>query len=994
MVFEYYQLYIRVICIIFVDMATLLEEYYSYVEKYEKEYDNIVCLYQCGSFMEVYSCDENVVPIKKISELLNIQVSRRDKKIMEVSKTNFSMCGFPDHALPKFVKILVDNKYTVIILSQVSPPPKPQRSVTAIYSPGTYIPDEISQYSNNLMSIYFDDACSHSIIGISILDLSTAQSKIIEIACNDKKKITPPLDELFRLILLFSPKEIVISGSLINLRFEEIVSYLDISKKCVHNKLKKTNTEFLQLNFQNQFLKKIYTQCGLMSPIEFLGLERHPTALISFLIILQFSYNHNEEIVKNISIPDIIDKDTNLEISFNAIKQLNIDELNEILNKSSTAIGKRYLKDRLYNPYVDPEFMQRSYDSISKMLKDKSYVKVKQHLNNVYDLTRLFRKIQLKLINPCNFNWIIESLENILSLDSPLSINEASKNILIHCRDYLVESECSKYNRDTIQSSFFKKGKFPDVDVLQSNYDLNLNFFGDLVEYLNKMCKDNYFKLESSERDGYYLTITSKRFAEIKTRFEDIEFQHIKLKDLQGRPISSTSSVLKITHDYFKSINLKIVSIKEKLIENVLKRYSEFLEGTELKFGVNFEPIVNFIETTDFSATCAQLAFENKYIRPIISEDDIHTSSFLNVKGLRHPLVEKIQNDIEYISNDIQLGSNGILLYGLNSAGKSTLSKSIGIVTIMAQAGMFVPASSMEFKPYKKIFTRIPNGDNLMAGKSTFVIEISEIRNILKKANEYSLVIGDELASGTESVSAIAIVGAGIIELCKRNSSFIFATHLHELVNVERLKDLQKESRLKVCHLNVVFDERSNKLIYDRKLIDGHGNSLYGLEVMKSLAIGEEFYVLANEIRREILNVKEDLLSTKKSKYNADKIIDNCEICGNNCEEVHHISEQHLADKDGFIGRIHKNSLYNLVCLCKKCHYAIHDKKIIIEGKRMTSNGPELIFQTKESNHDEEEHVKTYFKEGKNVSQILKIMNDSNATSITRYKINKIIKNA
>jgi DNA mismatch repair protein MutS len=309
------------------------------------------------------------------------------------------------------------------------------------------------------------------------------------------------------------------------------------------------------------------------------------------------------------------------------------------------------------------------------------------------------------------------------------------------------------------------------------------------------------------------------------------------------------------------------------------------------------------------------------------------------MKEVRHPIIEIINEEIKYIANDVKLGKDnqdGILLYGMNSSGKSSLMKSIGLNIIMAQAGMYVPCKKMEYYPYNKIYSRIPGGDDLFRGQSTFVAEISEIRNILKSADSKTLVIGDELCSGTETHSATAIVSAGILDLIKKNSSFIFATHLHELADIDKIKNIEK---LSIKHLSVEYIEDTNTIKFDRKLKEGSGQSIYGLEVCRSLDLDDDFMKMATNIRHEIMGTKY-LLKNKKSKYNSKVIMDKCKICNKkNATETHHIRFQRDADENGFIDHFHKNKKFNLIGLCEECHIKIHNEELEICEAIQTTNG-------------------------------------------------------
>ena len=490
----------------------------------------------------------------------------------------------------------------------------------------------------------------------------------------------------------------------------------------------------------------------------------------------------------------------------------------------------------------------------------------RSHLSNIYDLERLFRKIKLMTIHPADWIQIIESLRSLSALG--YEVKNGDLSFLEYCLTHLDEKEIGKYHLDNISQTFFQKGVYICIDELQTELDDHISQFDQIARFFHQ----EFFKVDFNEREGYYLTITSKRFNDIKSTLQD---RHdIKVKDLETKLVSSSSAVLKIHHDAFKKMNERILVLKDTLSTMTTQIYKEFVKLCEDRFSPEFDKCVQFIEDLDFTVACAYNATKHKHTCPSVDES---SGPFCDIKDLRHPIVEHLNQHVQFVANDVFIKENGMLLYGLNSAGKSTFMKSCGIAVIMAQAGMFVPCSSMSFSPFKHIFTRIPSGDDIMKGQSTFTVEINELRNILYRADRFSLVIGDELCSGTESISAMSIVSAGIFELCTRKVAFIFATHLHDLKNISHIKSLQN---LKIYHLSVLFDEESGKLIYNRKLTEGQGSSLYGLEVCKSLSLGEEFIAKANEIRREILNIDQEVLRTKTSSYNSKKYVDaTCDIC-------------------------------------------------------------------------------------------------------------------
>ncbi|RUM66355.1 MAG: DNA mismatch repair protein, partial [Sulfurospirillum sp.] len=245
---------------------------------------------------------------------------------------------------------------------------------------------------------------------------------------------------------------------------------------------------------------------------------------------------------------------------------------------------------------------------------------------------------------------------------------------------------------------------------------------------------------------------------------------------------------------------------------------------------------------------------------------------------------------------------------------------------------------------YEKIFTRILSKDNLYKGLSTFAVEMMELKNIFNRADSKSLVLGDEISQGTETLSALSIVSSSILKLLSLRSHFIFATHLHQL---ESIKELQNQKNLIMLHLGVKYDSKSDKLIYNRVLQLGKGDSLYGLEFAKSLHMDEEFLQNAYKIRDSFDKSSElkQLKKRKTSRYNKNLILTKCALCDEPVDEVHHIAPQKLANSDGKIAHFHKNHKHNLIPLCKYHHEEVHKGKLQINGFVMTDEGLKLHFQ-------------------------------------------------
>jgi DNA mismatch repair protein MutS len=979
---------------------SLYNEYEAYMVKYIAEYgkDTIV-LYRCGSFYEIYSIDDGLVDIKKLCELLNIQMSKRNKAIPEVSRNNCLMAGFPAYTLQKFVGILVNDNYTVVIVDQVTDPPKPQRAVTAIVSPGTDLSSFSSPDANNLIIMYFEENIDFRTkskllsIGMSVIDISTGSCKVLE-AISNSNDYSLALDEAYRVINIENPKEIVLFGK----RIDNAISILELEGRCVHDMFDKSYEEIHNLSYQTKLLQKIYPKHGLMSVIEYLDLERHPVTLTSFVYMLEFVFKHNEHVLTKIQKPVLMENSQNLILSYNAVRHLNIigndnrnNTLLSMLNKCVTSIGKRRFREWFLNPVIDVDIMRHRYDNVDFYKNGKLYEVVRKHLGDIYDIERLQRRVQLKLLQPCEMNQLVMSCCGLLSIYNCTNVfDEQKAQQVIALRSFLEQNInmdiASKYTQDTMDTSFFdeKFPKYSEVTQYQKKFDELKAFFDTLTSSLNLFIGGELFKHEYNQVDGYHLVITVKRYKDVEKKLKSYAFQQDNIQLSLDEAIfkqTSSKTCFKITHPVFARVNQLIDHAKIELVRCIKETYIGFLDQVDAEFASVFQEMIKDIGEIDFYSVCAKTATDYNYVRPVIVSQGCE-KSFVQAKDLRHPIIERITST-GYIPNDVNIGKDvkGILLYGTNMVGKSAYMKSIGLSIIMAQCGMFVPATHFEFCPYTKIFTRIPSGDDLFKGQSTFAVEIAELRNILKRADEKSLVIGDELASGTESISAVAIVGSGVCDLYSKGSSFVFATHLHDLTALSSIKTL---THLKVYHMSVHFDDATRKLVYNRKLQEGQGSTLYGLEVCRALDMGTSFLTVANEIRRELLEQHQSIIGTKKSVYNASHFVDVCSVCGNTAKEVHHIKQQAHADTNGFVGHVHKNAIYNLLNVCEECHDKIHADKVHIEGYIQTSDGVEV--HVRQGGHDKEDEEIQGEGEAESLVQIVQRMRNEEHLSLQKIK--------
>lgn len=947
----------------------LIHEYLNQQIDYEEKYGkNTLVLMQVGSFFEFYGVNNNQEKIgspEEVAELLNIQLTRRNKAIIENSRNNCLMAGFPCHALKRFINILLDNNYTIVLIEQVTPPPNPKREVTQIFSPGTYI-DEISNYNpNNIISLYLNEEICYKtnknlfIFGISSIDLSTGKNYLYEESFGYYDK-NAYYEEIYRFIEIFNPKEIIITFNNFNEEnIKEIKKKINIENRLVH--FSKCESKYKQNQYQNNFLKKIFQNDGSLSCIEFLELERKPNVLISYLILLEFSYEHNQNIVQKIKKPEFWIYDKHLILYHNALYQLNIISMNNqenhrykslfhIIDKTSTPLGKRYLKYNIHNPLTDINIINKRYELIDEFIKKDCVNKTEKLLNEIIDIERMHRKMSIEKLHPyefLNLHYTYQNIDNIINnIQQHIKLEDYyfSQNKYDEFKEYinyyesnLEINECGKYSLQNIYGSFFKKGIYEDIDKIQQNIDNIYKYFDKKMKELsNYIEKDSDFvKMENNDRDGYFLYTTQKRS---KVLFDNLN-KDKELKDIYSTK-KYTSTNIKIISDDLHQKSQSLVFYKEKIKNLTKEKYIDFINNTYKIYNNLFDDLSKFIMNLDFIKCGAKCSLFYNYCKPVIN-NKYENKSYFNGQKMRHPIIEIIQEDYDYISNDIKLdteNNKGILLYGVNGVGKSSLSKAIGCNIILAQIGFYVSCESFEYFPYKKIFTRINGDDNIFKGMSSFVVEMDELRSILKYSDSNSIVLGDEICKGTEETSALSIVSSSILRFFKNDVSFIMATHFHKLCDLEEINNLEG---IHFKHLSISYED--DKIIYGRKLIDGPGSNNYGIEIANFVIDDNDFIKDAKNIRNKILNVQNEILENKTSNYNNKLFVEKCGICGKkeNNLDTHHIIEQKEFDNHNQF----RNKLSNLVVLCKKHHDEVHHGCLRIYGYKESSHGKILDYE-------------------------------------------------
>lgn len=594
-----------------------------------------------------------------------------------------------------------------------------------------------------------------------------------------------------------------------------------------------------------------------------------------------------------------------------------------------------------------------------------------------------------------------KKLNNNTSLIPRLDKEERVKveEMIDYIKSQLILEKCDNH-WNNIEGSIFQKGVYSDFDKLEERISVNQSFTKLLRVEMTKLMKPdlkhkevgNFVKedflvgIDNNAKLGKYLycnakskkiweTLVTKTNGKITIGEYNIPYQNITLK-----PISSGKFQV-VCNEILESCGTLIKSIEDmrKMCRDKFKEWQlDLFKG----YKGCLENVIQFVGESDVLQSIVTVSMKLGLTRPEIKINDEYNMgdsvekgkevgkvekhrSYIDIKDIKHPIISAIHTDVPYITNDALFGKdgcNGVLLFGVNASGKSSYAKSIGIAIIMAQAGMYVPAREMVYYPYNYLFTRIRNNDDIYAGLSSFEVEMQEFKVILQHGNENSMILGDELCSGTETLDATAIMASGLRKLHDRGCSFIFATHLHFLAELEYVSSLEN---LKFKHLTVELDpENNNRVIYRRKIKDGNGPQSYGILVCQSMKLEKDFIDDAVMIRRQIENGElikfngrltnsGELVDYHSSAYNKEKHITRCEVCQGVGSDIHHINEQSSADCSGVIeggdniGVFHKNEKWNLVCLCKDCHQSVHSSpsRLAIKGYSASSDGIILEYE-------------------------------------------------
>ncbi len=798
-----------------------------------------ILFFRLGDFYEMFFEDAETA-----SKELELVLTGRDCGLDKRAP----MCGIPFHAANTYISRLVNKGYKIAICEQLEDPSAAKgivrRGIIKIVTPGTYTDASFLEDNKNnyIMSLYIDK--EKNICALCFADISTGEFNCTDIPFN----LSSVLDEISK----YAPKEILIQEILDQTICKDIKERFNASFTNLSDEFFSLNAEQLLSkqfsNFKQEDYNNTLIKCcnGLLKYV----IETQKTSLSH---IGQFQYY---SVVNYMTID--INSRKNLEITETLREKSKKGSLLWILDKTNTAMGGRQLRKWIEQPLIHSDAINHRLDSVEELLNNLStHEDLKDALKEIYDIERLVGKISSKSVNAKELISLKGSIERIPIVKQIISsfkstlLHNMSKNLdeLQDIHEILDEAIDNNPAISLKEGNLIKEGYNKEIDELKSAKAHGKEWIASLESNEREITGIRSLKVGYNKVFGYYIEITKSNISSIP------EGRYIRKQTLSNAERYITPEL--------KEMEDKILGAEEKLINLEYEIFSTIRDKVEKQVH-RMQQTAKILAEVDCLSSLATVALENNYCKP-----KINNAEGIHIEEGRHPVVEKMISSGSFISNDTLINTSDeqlLIITGPNMAGKSTYMRQVALIVLMAQIGSFIPAKKATISVCDKIFTRIGASDDLAAGKSTFMVEMWEVSNILKNATNKSLILLDEVGRGTSTYDGLSIAWAVIEYICKNTKlkcKTLFATHYHELTKLEDV--LQG-----VKNYSVSVKEIGNDIVFLRKIIRGGADQSYGIEVAKLAGIPNEVIERAKEILRTIEN-------EKSSDINVDEITD-CNI--------------------------------------------------------------------------------------------------------------------
>jgi len=792
----------------------LMKQYYSIKEKHP----DAILLFRVGDFYETFSDDAI-----KASKILGITLTRRANG----AASYVELAGFPHHALDTYLPKLVRAGQRVAVCDQLEDPKMTKtivkRGVTELVTPGVTFSDNVLEHRENnfLAAVHMDK----NIAGVSFMDISTGEFITAE----------GRFEYVDKLLNGFKPKEVLFEKSKHKLFIENFgdrfytygLEDWVFTEESSHDRLLK--------HFETKSLKG-YGVHNLKYGIVASG------AIMHYLDLTQ----HNK--VQHITAISRIEEDKYVWLDKFTIRNLELfgtvneggNSLTSVIDKTISPMGSRMLKRWIALPLKEVKLIEDRLTAVEYFFKDPDFKEqLEEHLRPVGDLERLVSKVAVGRISPREVLQVKQALKAIEPIKNGCETSQNSTlkgigeqlNPCISIRDRIENEIASDPPAQINKGNVIAEGVNDELDELRKIAFSGKDYLNNLVQREIERTGIPSLKISFNNVFGYYIEVRN-------THKDKVPEEWIRKQTLVNAERYITEE-LKEYEAKILGAEEKILTLETHIFNDLVMSLGEYLAAIQLN--------ANLLAKLDCLLSFATVAGLNNYVRPVVEESDL-----IDIKAGRHPVIEKqLPIGEEYIPNDVYLDSNKqqvIIITGPNMAGKSALLRQTALIVLMGQIGSFVPAESAKIGVIDKIFTRVGASDNISAGESTFMVEMNEASSILNNISPRSLILFDELGRGTSTYDGISIAWS-IVEYIHENkkakAKTLFATHYHELNEMERSFDRCK-------NYNVSVKEVDNKVIFLRKLIKGGSEHSFGIHVARMAGMPKSVVNRANEILEQL----------------------------------------------------------------------------------------------------------------------------------------------
>ena len=806
-----------------VNMSQLSPMMRHYMET-KKQYPDCILFYRLGDFYDMFFEDAQTA-----SRELEITLTGKECGLSERAP----MCGVPFHAVDSYLNKLVQKGYKVAIAEQMEDPKLAKglvkREVIRVVTPGTITSAQaLDETKNNyLMGI----VCTDGRYGVATADISTGDFLVTEVETER---------ELFDEINKFSPSEIICNNAfyMSGVDLEELKNRYHVAVSALEPRF-----------FGEEACRKILKEHFRVGALNGLGLEELGTGIIAAGAVMQYMYETQKSTLEHITTIQpystgqfmILDTSTrrNLELVETLREKNKRGTLLWVLDKTKTAMGARLLRNWIEQPLIRKEAITARQDAVEEL--NMSYIsreEIREYLNPVYDLERLIGRISYKTANPrdliafCGSLEMLPFIRNILTEFCSTLLKEAAADLdpLEDLFDLIRRAIVEEPPITLREGGIIREGFNSQADELRKAKTDGKSWLAELEAKERDKTGIKNLKVKFNKVFGYYFEVTNS--------FKDMVPDYFVRKQTLTNAERYTTEELKHLEEVILGAEDKLVSLEYDLFCQVRDEIASQV--------VRIQKTARAIALIDVFCSLSLVASRQNYVKPSINERGV-----ISIKNGRHPVVEQMMRDDLFVANDTELdnGKNRVsIITGPNMAGKSTYMRQVALIVLMAQLGSFVPAQEANIGICDRIFTRVGASDDLASGQSTFMVEMTEVANILRNATKKSLLILDEIGRGTSTFDGLSIAWAVVEHVSNTRllgAKTLFATHYHELTELEG-------TIAGVKNYCIAVKEQGDDIVFLRKIVRGGADKSYGIQVAKLAGVPDSVIARAKEIAQEL----------------------------------------------------------------------------------------------------------------------------------------------